>query len=108
MPTISNFDKVHILYTDDNGATHAISQRQAVQTAAGNVVTTDDSLPGRPAKWKLRHVMVRYYSGTKTYRKKIVIGSVSNGLWSGATATVSIDGVTWTRQGRIGEARNVS
>jgi hypothetical protein len=109
MPTITDFKRVHILYTDDKGDQHAISQRRAAQVAIGNVVTTNDALPGRPDKWKLRHVLAKSVDGSNNiFHKKIVIGSVTNPFWTGASTSFVEDGATWTVQGRIGERRQVS
>lgn len=105
MPTITDLTKVKIEYVDDDGVEHRISQRHAVQVAAGNTLSTNTAAPPRPTRWKLRHVMLMYDSGSHVFRKKIVIGNVANALWSGGTGTVTIDGVTWVREGRIGEVR---
>jgi hypothetical protein len=110
MPTITDFSRVNILYTDDFGTQRAVPQRAACQIAVGNTVTTNSSLPGRPAKWKLRHIyVVTPTTGKPQFRKRIVIGSTSNGLWNTATGqTVSIDGTTWKVEGRLGEKREVT
>jgi hypothetical protein len=109
MPTITDFSRVHIDYIDDNGNHHYISQRTQVQQKAGNALSTDASKPGRPARWKLRHVQCFNVTGGHTFRKRVVIASPANPLWTGASSAISgLDGVNWTVEGRIGEKRLVS
>jgi hypothetical protein len=104
-PTITDFTRVAIRYIDDDGTEHRISQRKTVQVQCNNVLSTNTAAPGRPTRWKLRHVLLFYNSGTHVFRKRVVIGNTTNAIWSGGANTVTIDGVVWTREGRIGEKR---
>lgn len=108
MPTITDLTRIHIDYVDDNGQHHYIPQRTAVQVAVGNALSTTSTNPGRPAKWRLRRVMLKYDSGTRVFRKRVTIASTANAIWTGATTTVTVDGVTWTVESRLGEARIVA
>ena len=96
---------VSIDYVDDDGNHHTISQKQSVQVAAGNTVATGNN-PAFSHR-NARHVGLRYIDGGgKVYRKRVIIGSTANPAWKASATTMgTIDGVTWTIEGRMGERR---
>jgi len=106
MPTITDFSRVNIQYFDDNGVQHDIPQRKQVALNCGNTIAPATGKPGRPAKWKLRHVLL-FDTATGKQSKKVVIGRTTNPIWTGATTTVTIDGDTWKVESKIGEKRIV-
>lgn len=106
MPTITDFSRITIDYTADDGNLLNVPIRTAVAAASSQPESTTPH-PGRPARWVLRHVyLVTPTTGAVTHRKKVVIGSPDhswfNGTFSGA---ISLDGVNWRIEGRIGEKR---
>lgn len=106
MPTISDFSRVTILYTDDAGGEHDVPIRTVVAAATGQTATTT-SRQGRPARWVLRHVyLVTPKTGTVTHRKRVVCGSADMSLFNGTLNEINnMDGADWRVEGRIGEKR---
>lgn len=94
-------------YIDDDAGAHRITQKKIVGDAVGNTESTGSAPIGRPSFWRLRHVHLNYNDGAgTTANKRVVIGSSSNGIFLGTTATVAaLEGVTWNVEGKIGERR---
>ena len=99
--------KTLVQYTDDAGVHHSIEQASRLATWVGNSTAGTPGQAGKPAKWKLRHVIVQGSDAGVIHRKRIVICDSTNGVFTGATATLgAMDGIsTWTVEGKIGERR---
>lgn len=98
-------------YESDAGVSYIMQLDKSVATAMGNIESTDVSLPVLPASQsrplRPRYVLLQLQTDAKV-SKKAIVGDPENALWtSNAASTVSINGVSWTITGRVGEARSV-
>jgi len=91
-------ERVTFVYTANNGDVYNMTQDASVGVAVGNVLSTDaepDQLsvngtkPVRP-----RYILVEGQTEPEK-KKRIVIGSPTNPLVTGAATSVSINGVTF-------------
>lgn len=106
---ITDFSKAPIKYVTDTGQELCIQQRTAVRAYCNNNVG-DVSKPGKPAKWKLRHIYLVSPSGPggSILRKRVVIGEVANDFYDRTATPVpgvgTLDGLAdWAVTGHFGE-----
>jgi hypothetical protein len=95
-------------YISDDGNTYKIHQDISNALSAGN--TPDSASPDVPKRMKPRHVLAAH--PTTGRERRIVIGDPANGLWTGATTTISLPDfaalmapTAYVVRGRIGERR---
>lgn len=97
-----------INYVSDDGNTYVVRQDASNQAAAGNLAAT--VTVGLPGRHRPRYILAR--NPTSGRERKIVVGASTNGMWTGATATITLPDfdddmtpVTYNIAGRIGEKR---
>lgn len=95
-------------YISDDGNTYKVHMDISNALSAGN--TPDSASPDLPKRHKPRFVLAAH--PTTGRERRIVIGDPANGLWTGATATVSLPDfaalmapTAFVVRGRIGERR---
>lgn len=95
-------------YVSDKGTEYNIDLDNSVSGAVGNILSTDGTLDGLAASGTLplkpRYINV-VATDNDTIRKKIIITSPTNGLFTGVTATTNINGVAFTVLSSRGEQR---
>lgn len=102
-------ERVTFVYTANNGQVYNMVQDASVGVAVGNVLSTDadaDIVSASERRGlKLRYINVEGQTEPEK-KKRIVIGSPTNPLFTGAATTVSINSVTFRVQTIVGERRS--
>jgi hypothetical protein len=87
-------------YISDNTTTYGVLSRAVNETAMGNTATTVNAFPALPRALKRRHVWAISSTGV---RRKFYAGDPANTKYLGGGSLGTVDGVTWTVTGRVGE-----
>lgn len=94
------------VYTSDAGVAYNIVQDGSVSRGAGNTISASLANPSLPASQK-RPIRPRYVlvsdGASQLKRKRIIIGSPTNPLFTGAQSTFIANGVSYTVRTRVGE-----
>lgn len=94
------------VYTTDAGVARNIVLDGSVSRAAGNTISASLAPPSLPASQK-RPLKPRYVlvsdGETGNKRKRIIIGSITNPLFTGASSTFTANGTAYTVRTRVGE-----
>lgn len=94
-------------YVSDDGTTYKMRLDNSNSVAVGATVGAT-TLPVYPRGWRPRYILAESVAGK---RRKVIVPDPTNGVWTGATATVGLEeagsatAVTYTITARIGEAR---
>lgn len=94
------------VYSSDSGQAYNIVLDGSVSRAAGNAISASLANPSLPASQK-RPIKPRYIlvsdGATGNKRKRIIIGSITNPLFTGASSTFIANGTSYTVRTRVGE-----
>lgn len=98
------------VYTSDSLVEYNISLDRSVSIAVGNTLSTDAALPNVRASGN-RPIEPRYFllalTATPTIKKKAIVCDADNTTFAAdGASTLTINGVSWTVTGRVGEKRS--
>lgn len=96
------------VYTTDAGVEYNMDIDNSIAVAVNNTPSTDATLPGLRVSQK-RPLAPRYIliqdTATQNIKKRVVIGSVTNPLFTGEDTTLTINGTAFEVTSSQGEKR---
>lgn len=98
------------VYTTDAGVARNITLDGSVSRGAGNAISASLAAASLPASQQ-RPLRPRYIlvsdGATQLKRKRVIIGSITNPLFTGGSNTFVANGVAYTVRTRVGERVSV-
>lgn len=109
MPNNSRDDVGTYVYTDDAARLWSVHLTNTVAAACGFPLLSNQAVVGawHQGRDKMRHVGIKRPGNGKILRDKVPCPTNTETHYQLGTKTLSLDGVTWTITGRIGEKKGL-